>query len=429
VDVLPTSAVLNIPAEASPSDIASRLSVRFVVRGAMQSTKGQLRLSVEMFDTHLQGPCLARKCDLDVNRLPELEDDFAKRIAGALNRHLGPAITQKHLRHSKDPLAYEEFMQGYRLSSAGDSATLEEATRRLNNAVTRDPAFSLAHATLSLVCATRHFEFDPARTWLEKAEFHCQRALELDANLPEGHVANAFLLWGPSKNFQHLDAIAELKRALALQQNLPQAYNRLGTILAHIGLLDHAREMYERGRSYHPQKAVSHSVVQVYLWKMEFEPAAEELLAWRAENPSNKYPIYFAPKLAIMMENWKEAKVLLDEAIEISPEEPLIASLQGLYYALTGKSEGALKCVARACANPMSFGHAHHTYYQIACILAVLGQREAAFQWLERSVSTGFACWPFFLKDPCLQNLRGLSEFEVLVSALQGKYPDNLGLL
>jgi len=429
VDVLPISAVLNVPADASPSDIASRLSVRFVVRGAMQSTKGQLRLSVEMFDTHLQGPCLARKCDLDVNRLSELEDDVAKRIAGALNRHLGPAITQKQLRHSKDPLAYEEFMQGYRSSSTGDSALLEEATRRLNNAVTRDPAFSLAHATLSLVCATRHFEFDPARTWLEKAEFHCQRALELDPNLPEGHVANAFLLWGPSKNFQHLEAIAELKRALALQQNLPQAYNRLGTILAHIGLLDHAREMYERGRSYHPQKAVSHSVVQVYLWKMEFEPAAEELQAWRAENPGNKYPIYFAPKLAIMKEDWKEAKILLDEAIEISPQEPLLASLQGLYYALTGKSEAALKCVARACANPMSFGHAHHTYYQIACILAVLGQSEAAFQWLERSVSTGFACWPFFLKDPCLQNLRGLSEFEVLVSSLQGKYPDNLGLL
>jgi len=45
-------------------------------------------------------------------------------------------------------------------------------------------------------------------------------ALELDPDLPEGHVARVFLLWGPSKNFQHLEAIAELKRALALQNNL-----------------------------------------------------------------------------------------------------------------------------------------------------------------------------------------------------------------
>ena len=251
----------------------------------------------------------------------------------------------------------------------------------------------------------------------------------MNPDLPEGHVANAFLLWGPSKNFQHLDAIAELKRALTLQNNLPQAYNRLGTILAHIGLLDHAREMYERGRPFHPREAVSHSIVQVYIWNREYELAREEIRAWRAEHPGNKYPIYFAPQLAMMTRDWKETKVLLDEALQLLPDEPLIISLQGVFCALTGQEEQALECLTRACASPKSFGHAHHAYYQVACILALLDRREAAFEWLERSVSTGFACWPFFLKDPCLQNLRGLSEFEVLVSALQTKYPDHLGLL
>ena len=257
--------------------------------------------------------------------------------------------------------------------------------------------------------------------WLERAEFHCRRALEIDPDLPEGHVARAFLLWGPSKNFQHLEAIAELKRALALQNNLPHAYNRLGTILAHIGLLDHAREMYERGRPFHPRKAVSPSIVQVYIWSREYELAREEIQAWRAESPGNKYAIYFAPQPAMMTGDWKEAKALLDEALQLLPEEPLIISLQGVFYALTGRFEQALDCMTRACASPKSFGHAHHTYYQIACILALAGRRETAFEWLERSVSTGFACWPFFLKDPCLQNLRGLPEFELLVSALAGQ--------
>ena len=251
----------------------------------------------------------------------------------------------------------------------------------------------------------------------------------MDPDLPEGHVANAFLLWGPSKNFQHLEAIAELRRALALQKNLPHAYNRLGTILAHIGLLDHAREMYERGRSFHPQKAVSHSIVQVYIWSRDYDRAREGIRQWRAEVPGNKYPLYFAPLPAMMSDDWKEAKRLLDEAMQLLPEEPLIVSLRGLFFALTGKAEPALKCLAHACANPKSFGHAHHTYYQIACILALLGRRQAAFEWLERSVGTGFACWPFFLQDPCLKNLRALSEFETLVSSLQAKYPDHLGLL
>jgi tetratricopeptide (TPR) repeat protein len=187
--------------------------------------------------------------------------------------------------------------------------------------------------------------------------------------------------------------------------------------------------MYERGRPFHPQKAVSHSVLQVYIWNREYDLAWEEIQAWRAENPGNKYPVYFAPQPAMMTGDWKEAEDLLDEAVQLLPTEPLIISLQGVFYALTGKEDMALDRLAKACASPKSFGHAHHSYYQIACILALLGRRETAFEWLERSVSSGFACWPFFLKDPCLKNVREHPGFEVLVSSLQAKYPDHLGLL
>ncbi len=429
LDVLPTSAVVNLPPETTAGEAAARLGLRFVVHGALQMSKGEWRLSLEVYDTYLRGPCFTRKCDLDVDHRPELESDLAKQIASALNRPLGPAPAQKRPRHSRDPLAYAEFIRGFRLSASGDPAQLEQANHHLVNAITRDPAFSLAHATLSLACATRHFESDPANVWLDKAEFHCQRALELDPDLPEGHVARAFLLWGPSKNFQHLEAIAELKRALALQANLPHAYNRLGSILAHIGLLDHAREMYERGRPFHPRKAVSPSIVQVYVWSREPELAREAIAAWRAESPGNKYPIYFAPQPALMTGDWDEAEPLLEEAIRLLPEDPMLISLQGVFYALTGKEEPALECMAKACVSPKSFGHAHHNYYQIACILALVGRRDAALEWLERSVGTGFACWPFFLKDPCLQNLRGMPQFELLMGSLQAKYPDHLGLL
>jgi DNA-binding winged helix-turn-helix (wHTH) protein/tetratricopeptide (TPR) repeat protein len=429
VDVLPTSAVLNLSAEATPAEAASRLGVRFIVRGGIQMSKGLWRLSMEMFDTHLQNVCFTRKRDLDLNHLSDLEDEIAKQIAMALNRPLGPAMIQRSPRYSKDPMAYAEFMRGYKLSSSGNPAMLDEAARNLSNAVTRDPAFSLAHAVLSVVCATRHFELDPTSEWLEKAEFHCRRAVDLQPDLPEAHVASAFLLWGPSKNFQHLAAIDELKRALALQNNQPQAYNRLGTILAHIGLLEHAREMYERARPFHPRKTVSHSIVQVYVWNQEYDSAREEIEAWRAENPENKYPVYFAIQLALMTGELKEARTLLDEAVQLLPEEPLIVSLEGVYCASTGLAGKAHDCLTTASANPKSFGHAHHSYYQIACILALLERREAAFEWLERSVSSGFACWPFFLKDPHLKNVRELPEFEVLVSSLQAKYPDHLGLL
>src|SRR3984885_3901943 len=429
VDVLPTSVVLNLPLELTPSEIASRLAVRFVVHGAIQMSKGQWRLSLEMLDTYLQRPCFTKKCDIDMDRLASLEGDIAKQISRALNRPYGPAIVEQRPRYSRDPMAYAEFMRGYRITASGDASMMDQASHHLTNAVTRDPMFALAHATLSFACATRHFEFDPASVWLEKAEFHCRRALEIDASLPEGHVARAFLLWGPSKNFQHLEAIADLKRALALQTNLPHAYNRLGSILAHIGLLDHSRAMFERGRPFQPRKAVSPSIVQVYVWSQEYDLARQQIQTWRTDSPSNKYALYFAPYPAMMTGDWNEASRLMEEALQFVPNEPLITSLHGLLHALMGNRDAAIECVTRACSSPKSFGHSHHTYYQIACTLALTGRRETAFEWLERSVSTGFACWPYFLKDPSLVSLRSLPEFELLISALQAKYPDHLGLL
>src|SRR6202167_6060047 len=61
VDVLPTSAILNVPASATPSEVASRLGVRFVVHDAMQTSKAESRLTVELFDSHSQSSCFTRK--------------------------------------------------------------------------------------------------------------------------------------------------------------------------------------------------------------------------------------------------------------------------------------------------------------------------------------------------------------------------------
>ena len=109
VDVLATSAMLSVPAEMTASDVGSRLGVRFVVHGAIQESKGQWRLSLEMFDTHLRAAGFQRKCDLDVERLSDIEDEMANQIATALRRPLHPPAVGQRPRYSKDPLAYAEF--------------------------------------------------------------------------------------------------------------------------------------------------------------------------------------------------------------------------------------------------------------------------------------------------------------------------------
>lgn len=169
--------------------------------------------------------------------------------------------------------------------------------------------------------------------------------------------------------------------------------------------------------------------MQIYIWGQEYELARQQIQVWRAESPANKYAIYFAPFPAMMTGDWREASRLLDETLQLLPNEPLVHQLTRPTHALMGNRDAAMECVTRACSSPKSFGRAHPTYHQIAWTLALTGNRETAFEWLERSVSTRFACWPFFEKDTCLASLRGLPDFELLISALQAKNPDHLGLL
>lgn len=91
-------------------------------------------------------------------------------------------------------------------------------------------------------------------------------------------------------------------------------------------------------------------------------------------------------------------------------------------YARRGQTDLARLCAQRALASPRSMGHTHHVYYNIACIHAVLGEPKEAMEWLERSVSTGWACWPFFRMDPYLEPLREEPAFKRLVADLEQTY-------
>jgi hypothetical protein len=131
--------------------------------------------------------------------------------------------------------------------------------------------------------------------------------------------------------------------------------------------------------------------------------------------------VYFHAQPPLLSEDLDLAEQRLAAGLELFPGEPLLVSLQGMLYARRDQTDLTLECVRRALDSPRSFGHPHHTYYQIACVYAVLGDTDKAMAWLERSVDTGFACWPFFRIDPHLEHLREKPEFIRLVADLEYK--------
>jgi len=418
VTAVPTSAILNYAAGTDPAHTCRDLGVRHVLQGNVQKMGPHWRVSMQLFDGMTQKICFSEKRDFEMENVFEVQDEIGHWVVESLQSRFPRTAPKSRDRYSSDLEAFDEFVSGLRESYSDRPETLRSAVEHLSIAVERDPEFALAHATLSYVCMHMDFEFDPQHAWLERAEHHCRVALRLDPALPEGHSARAFIL---SKKFQHADAIAALEQVLAAQPNNERAHNRMADICWHIGRFQEARIAHEQAQRSNP-KTRSNNLEFFYLYSGDFARAEKAAEAWIREKPGTTLALWYHPQPPLMTGDLDLAEQRLAEALKQFPDQPLIISLQGLLHARRSQPEFSLECVRKALDSPRSFGHTHHTYYQIACVYAVLCETHKAMAWLERSVDTGFACWPFFRIDPHLESLRDEPQFKRLVADLEHKY-------
>ena len=421
VIVRPISAVLSYAPAAESAQVCRDLGVRHTLQGTVQRLGPQWRVSIQLFDATTHRVTLSETHGFTLDSVFEVQDEIGRRVVDALQSRFPVAVPKSRERYSSHPEAYNAFMAGLSESTSDRQDILRSAAEHLIRAVDLDPDFALAHATLSLVSTNMYYEFDPQHTWLLQAEDHCRRALALDPALPEAHLARAWILWSPAKNFQHADAISALERVLMARPNLERAHNRMASICQHIGRLEEARVAHAEAQCANPRTRTG-NLEWFYIFSGDFARAEAASEAWFKERPGNMYALATRIVPPLLSGSLQLAEERLSVALQQLPDEPWFVSFQGMLHARRGQSDLALQCVGRALASPASFGHTHHTYYNIASIHAILGETHMAMAWLERAVNTGFACWPFFRLDPYLENLREEPAFTRLVADLEQTY-------
>jgi TolB-like protein len=418
--VPPTSGILKyLGGGADPGAVSRELQVRYILQGNIQKFGTRWRVSVQLTDAERRRTILSEKYDLTLGDIFEVQDEIARQVAASLQAHLGSGSFKARERYSADQGAYEAYLQGLKLSFSDTAEAMERAVEHLTHAVERDPEFALAHAALARVFADKYRVYDGRAIWGEKAEFHSLRALELDANLPEGHIARGYLFWTQAKNYAYREAISEFETSLALHPNVDGAHGQLGLIFSHIGRMQESLSAFRQAQRVNPQNAWARWAGMAHLWAGDFEAANRECEKWTRESPESKYAHWLRPQPVLLMGDVLSAEKMLRTTLAKFPEEPLFISLQGIVHAKRGEIESALDCVRRACETSRSFGHAHHTYYQVACVYSLLGQKNTAMDWIDQAVNTGFRCCPFFRVDPCLSNLRELPEFQTYMAAIE----------
>ena len=417
--VTPTSSILKYTGGVEAGVVSRELGVRYVLQGNIQKLGARWRVSVQLIDAECRKTALSEKYDLTLENIFDVQDEIGRRVAESLEARFRSGVPKTRDRYSTDAYAYDEYLEGLRFSFADTEEMMDRALEHLTRAVDRDPAFALAHGALARVYVDKYRIIEGRRVWGDKAQFHCRRALELAPNLPEAHLAKAYIYWSQAQNYRYREAIGELERALTLQPNVEGAHGQLGLIFAHIGRMEESLAAFSRARRISAQNAWTHWTGQAYLWKGDYDRAIHEAEAWLRESPESKYAHWLRPQAPLLTGDFKPAERMLRETLARYPEEPLFISLEGILYAFQEQPERAHDCARRACESPRSFGHAHHIFYQIAALYSILGETEKAMGWLDQAVNTGFRCWRFFRVDPCLRNLRGLPDFEALVADIE----------
>jgi eukaryotic-like serine/threonine-protein kinase len=380
--------------------VAQKLGVANVLEGSVRKSGDHLRVTAQLVSAQDGYQLWSQSFDSDLADVFAVQDQIASAVVAALKMKVIPGATASgNGRKPTSPEAYTHYLRGLQFQNQGSIPGLQEAIEEYEKAVAIDPDYAPAHAGIALSAATygntTSNEFD-ARQWSRRAVAEGERAVELDPNGVDGLVARGMVRTLISWDWP--GAGADLERALALRPGAAFAHLGRSRLLAVLGELPGA---IEEGRTAVELDPISSDTVQqlAHLYNAVGQYAlARELL---------KKALMTAPEHGLASRELGFTE-LLDghpkEALAIfraHPQEWIRDFGTALAEHTLGHEAASTAALARLVASSEKTAE-----YQIAEVHAWRGERDAAFEWLERarrSIDTGVR---YVKYDPFLRSLR-----------------------
>jgi serine/threonine protein kinase len=367
-------------------EIGSQIGVDSVLEGSVRKAGNRLRITAQLIDVSNGYHIWSERWDRDLADVFAIQDEIAHAITSALRVKL-TARDEKALakRGTEDLQAYDHFLQGRRRMYEGRRG-LRDALLFLRAAVDRDPKFARAHASLALV-GIFISEFFPsqAEDLIPQSRQAADRALAIDPDLPEAHTAKAYLL-----ALMGNDAEAELgfKKALQLNPDLYDAHYFYGRLLFPQKRWNDVIEQWERAIEVDPEEYQCSCLIV----------AAYRDLGWTEQ------------QMRPILERGKNRTIAF---VARHPESPRAYYLgSGILFELGEREEGLLWVNRALGVDPLDPG----VHYNVACTLAVAGERERAIDHVERAIDLGFVGMKWLASDPDLISVRDDPRFKAAIA-------------
>jgi len=356
--------------------IAQELGVANILECGIQRSGNQVRINVQLIDAatdkHLWAEIYDR--ELTTENLFDVQSEITIEIADALHAALSTDEQRRIDARPTDNLqAYEAYMRGRQLMATRDSAKLKLATEEFSKATSFDPLFALA--------------------WVGVAD------------------SNMLLSSHSAYRSEDLLPIVEeaVKNALAIDNDLGEAYASLANIHAYYNRKGKAETAYQKAIELSPNYASAYQWYSSFLGKYPLRIQQQVELARKAVELD---PRSSSLSLSLGAKYRNQGLYTLAEGqyrkvIELNPDfAPGYAELAFLYMLYMAQFDKALPLANKA----VELDPGNHWYNQILVFLYLqLPDLEAAQIVRERMASLGAAEWRLGFADVLINSTKSLT--------------------
>src|SRR5207253_4771885 len=174
-------------------EIGKTLGVATILEGSVRRIGNRVRVNVQLINTDTDEHLWAEDYDRDLTDVFAIQTDLARKIASELRAKLSPSEkAQFEHKPTENGEAYLAFVQAHNLSCAfEDFDKLKQGEQLYARAIELDPNFALAMARYSQLESLILHTFDRSAERRQKARTLAERALQLQPDLPDAHLALA----------------------------------------------------------------------------------------------------------------------------------------------------------------------------------------------------------------------------------------------
>ena len=304
-------------------EIGKALGVSTLLEGSVRRAGNRVRINVQLIDTNTDEHLWANDYDRDLTDVFAIQTDLAQKIANELQAKLSPSEkAQLENKPTQNSEAYLAFVRAHDLQSSSyeDFAKLKESEQNYERAIALDPKFALAYARYSQMESWILRSYDQAPERRQKARSLAERALELQPDLPEGHLALGFSYYYGDNNYD-----AALKEFQTAQRGLPnesEACLAIGAIQRRQGKWKESTANLEKAASLNPKDS------------------------WPLQNLSFNYS---------MQRDFATANKVIDRALKLQPDALGLWQIKAkLAISERGDLSIGQQCIEKAKSMPMS---------------------------------------------------------------------------